>query len=169
MVRFRMHTFVAVPSGPYAVGEHAVALMCSLKLSSKLKFNKLNLLDILIFRVQVITLGLTSRQAAFSGWWPPIWVIVFFVKCKFPNSSVSLHISIKRCIDFQTDELEPKKEISKLTCLVFPRTCPVFHLEFQDLTETLRNRNITRSYRNARMGNFGLQGTMIGILAMESA
>lgn len=24
------------------------------------------------------------------------------------------------------------------------------------------NRNITRSYRNARMGNFGLQGTMIG-------
>lgn len=65
MVRFRMHTFVAVPSGPYAVGEHAVALMCSLKLSSKL--------------------GLTSRKAVCSGWWPPIWVLFSFFKCKFPN------------------------------------------------------------------------------------
>ena len=34
--------------------------------------------------------------------------------------------------------------------------------------QPLRNRNITRSYRNARMGNFGLNGAMIGILFEES-
>ena len=41
-------------------------------------------------------------------------------------------------------------------------------LSIVKLCEVVRNRNITRSYRNARMGNFGLNGAMIGILSAET-
>ena len=45
---FVIQLYVVTWSGPYAVGEHAVALMCSLKLSTAHK-NWSSLLDILIF------------------------------------------------------------------------------------------------------------------------
>ena len=104
-----MHTFVAVSSGPYAVGEHAVALMCSLKLSSK-GLTSRNAVGQRLVTPHLSNLVHSSSVSSQNLWFPFIFQAVEM-----------------SCIDVfgGIDELEPKKsDISKLTS-------PVFQLKFQ--------------------------------------